>query len=123
MLEEEFSDVMKMNNLIPSDVLAKTLAHNRYKVERKYRWKKLLEIGEKKGNPYILLTMKELKQYYMKTNKLEQIDKTCQEYQDFILRFCESIVKAIDEVRLDALHVCDNVVDTNMSLFYNALMC
>lgn len=139
MIEDEFPDIKKNKTLIPEDVRKKTPSYNICLVERMYRWNEILAEGGRKKNDYVLLLIDALDEDFKRkfpSGEGKDIDKKSDTYKQFVLRFCDSVVKAIEYGniiiahghRLGVLKVSmlkefdDTVVNRNMAIFYKALV-
>lgn len=133
-IEDEFPDIKNNKSMIPAPVLKNTPSHSRHWVNRKYQFLEILKVGEKEENEYVVAILEELEKYYKKKYKTVTIDKKSAKYEKFLLRFCTSIVEAIQKgneiahqgtgsmVKIESLDLYTNIVDPFMTVFYNAIV-
>jgi len=134
MIEDEFPDIKKLN-CTPLIVTKGTQKYSRHRIDRLFRFRKILQVGLRRKNDYVVCNVNGMDNFFKKENNITIINKRSKSYGKFVLRFCDSVTKAIEHgnkymahlltgggVKLYVLGVYDKVVDKNMAVFYNSLI-
>jgi len=132
MIEDEFPDIQK-KNFTPSKV--KTKGHSKHRIDRLYRFRKILLTGLRRKNEYVMCIMEGVDTEYKAKYNITTIDKRSKNYERFLFRFCDSVTKAIEHgnrylahlltgggVTLSVIGEYYKVVDGHMVTFYNSLI-